>query len=120
MKPHPEPLTVLHPATTARRQVVLGTFGGVALLALLVLGCQDSPQEPTRAAAGPVRPALSEATTDDSAPGCPLAFDIALRQVDANHGYDVNGNGYVCDRNDGSPDYPIIVTHDDFMAATPE
>ena len=96
------------------RPIGLATAGVVLLLGLLI-GCEDQ-LEPVR---GPDRqPGLSESSTPaaDSAPGCPEAPDIVLRQVPAGDALDGNGNGVVCDRNDGTPNLPVITTHDDFMA----
>jgi hypothetical protein len=78
----------------------------------LLVGCEDRLERAT----GPEqRPALST-TEGDPAPGCPDAPDIVLRQVAPGDELDGNGNGLVCDRNDGTADLPVITTHDDFMA----
>lgn len=89
------------------------------LIALGAAAC-DNPEQAQLTEPSAHNPSLSTATTDgsDSAvlAACPYGPSLTLRAVAAGSDFDHNGNGQVCDRNDGTPGMPVITTLDDVVS----
>lgn len=89
------------------------------LIALGAAAC-DNPEQAQITEPTPQAPSLSTSTTGgvDAAlsAACPYGMFVALRTVPAGADFDHNGNGQVCDRNDGTPEMPMITTLDDMVS----
>ena len=96
----------------ARRLAVARRRHAIAMIgvALAIGACSDVTSRPLAAPTPAQRPAMDRRALERS---CNRALGLEARQVESGAAADLNANGVVCDRNDGSVLRPLIVTLDD-------
>jgi hypothetical protein len=86
-------------------------------LAALLLGACEHAASLEPSGRVPVRPVLSVADAANLV--CPPLPFVTARAVEPGTEADLNGNGTVCDRDEGTPGLPQITTTDDILIAAP-
>lgn len=87
----------------------------LVLSVLTVAACEHAQSfEPVKP---PSRPLLSAADAANLV--CPPLPNVTARSVQRGTDADLNGNGTVCDRDEGLPGRPRLLTTDDILIAAP-